>query len=182
MPKVKPSERNYNNTKSLKTVVYEVVCKHGPLRPCEIKAHIISGGLWESASDNISNQVQQALYKLKSTNRIDRGADGYFSLQGATAPYTYKLPETVTAAPVPLPETPDKSAKKVEGVTFGPTKTVTETVTLKHMLIVQKEAGCSMKELRARLEHLNALAEKVGGMTNLSECIDGIEFFKGVAA
>lgn len=97
---VKPNERNYDNKISLREAIWQVLdqgpeqwAKHLPdlpedaegLKVSEIREIIDLTKIWESSSDNISNQVQQHLYKLnKMEKKIARGKDRrYYIVEGA---------------------------------------------------------------------------------------------------
>lgn len=97
---VKPNERNYDNKISLREAIWQVLdqgpdewAKHIPdlpedaegLKVSEIREIIDMTKIWESSSDNISNQVQQHLFKLsKVEKKIARGKDRrYYIVEGA---------------------------------------------------------------------------------------------------
>lgn len=86
--KVAPTERNYSNDKSLKTVVFEVLDRPengSGLKIVDIIKIIETEGIWKSSSDDISNMVSGAVYKLKEAGKLVRGeGKKYYVPEGAT--------------------------------------------------------------------------------------------------
>jgi hypothetical protein len=100
--KVAPSERNYNNTMSLKEAIWDVLDRNPKewskllpelpdeaegLQIAEIKEIIESEKKWVSSSDNISTQLSSQLFNLKKENLIARGENArYYIVDGAELP------------------------------------------------------------------------------------------------
>jgi hypothetical protein len=91
---VKPDERNYDNEISLVEAVWRVLDRkeHAEgLKVGEIVDVIEKEKIWESSSDDISNMVQGAVYKLKEKGKVVRGDNRrYYIPEGATAPESRK--------------------------------------------------------------------------------------------
>lgn len=97
---IQPSERNYTNKISLREAIWKVLdmgpdgwAKHLPdlpadaegLKAAEIREMIAATKIWESASGDITSQVQQHLHNLmRKENKIARGDDRrYYIIEGA---------------------------------------------------------------------------------------------------
>jgi hypothetical protein len=92
--KVKPDERNYDNEISLVEAVWRVLDRkeHAEgLKVGEIVDVIEKEKIWESSSEDISNMVQGAVYKLKEKGKVVRGDNRrYYIPEGATPPESRK--------------------------------------------------------------------------------------------
>jgi hypothetical protein len=94
--KVSASERNYSNEMSLRAAVWDVMDRKPAewrkilgddlpadvtgLKVSDIKNIIEAEKKWTSSSENISPQVQQAVYTLKNDGKVSRGDDKRYSI------------------------------------------------------------------------------------------------------
>lgn len=86
--KASKSGKNYSNPTSLRATCWNILARkanQSGRNVAEITDIIEKEKLWKSSAEDITQMVQQAVYKLKSEGKLDRKEDGnYIILAGAT--------------------------------------------------------------------------------------------------
>lgn len=86
--KASKSGKNYSNETSLRKTCWNVLSRkpnHSGLNVADLTDVIEKEKLWKSSASDITQMVQQAVYKLRTDGKLDRTEDGlYFVIAGQT--------------------------------------------------------------------------------------------------